>query len=403
MSMEHRLARRMDGVAPSATLALAERAKQMQARGLDVLSLTAGEPDRAPAPPIIEALCAAAHAGQTRYTAVSGIEPLRRAIAEDLRARSGIEYELGQIVVSTGAKQAIYNALQALLDPGDEVAFAAPYWLSYRDMSLLAGGVPVVVETSFEDGFLLRPEALDRSLGPKAKVLILNSPNNPSGGAFRRAELEGLAAVLRAHPGVYVIADEIYRRFVYEPDADGSLLQVAPDLAERTIVIDGCSKTYAMTGLRVGWAAGPKPVIAAMSILQGQSTSNPCSTSQHAAVAALTGSQDWVQEMVTTFDVRRRGVTEALAKIPGLRSLLPRGAFYAFPDVSALVGRVTAKGRRIADGTSFAEYLLEEHLLTVVPGAPFGAPNHIRLSYATDMATIDAGLARLDSAVRALA
>lgn len=400
--MEHRLARRMDGVAPSATLALAEKARQLQARGLNVVSLTAGEPDRSPAPPILEALAAAAHAGQTRYTAVAGIEPLRRAIAEDLRARSGLDYELGQIVVSTGAKQAIYNALQALLDPGDEVAFAAPYWLSYRDMSLLAEGVPVVVETSFEDGFVLRPEALDRSLGPKTKALILNSPNNPTGGAYRRAELEAIAEVLRRHPGVYVIADEIYRRFVYEPDADGSLLEVAPDLAERAIVIDGCSKTYAMTGLRIGWAAGPKPVIGAMSTLQGQSTSNACSTSQHAALAALTGSQAWVQEMVTTFDVRRRGVTEALSKIPGLRSLLPRGAFYAFPDVSGLVGRRSPGGRTITDGTSFAEYLLEEHQLAVVPGAPFGAPNHVRLSYATDMATIDEGLGRLQAAALSL-
>lgn len=400
--MKHRLARRMDGIAPSATLALAEKAKQMQARGLDVVSLTAGEPDRSPAAPIIEALCASAQAGQTRYTAVSGIESLRQAIALTIERRDGVSYAPGQIVVSTGAKQAIYNALQCLLDPGDEVVFAAPYWLSYRDMAMLAGGVPVVVQTALEDGFVPQADALDRSLGPKTKVLILNSPSNPTGGAYRRADFEAIALVLRKHPDVYLILDEIYRRFVYEPDADGGLLQVAPDLAERSIVIDGCSKTYAMTGLRIGWAAGPKPLISAMNIIQGQSTSNPCSTSQHAALAALTGSQTWVDEMVETFDVRRRGMVEALSRIPGVRSFLPRGAFYAFPDVSGLVGKKTPDGRVISDGTSFAEYLLEAHQLTVVPGAPFGAPSCIRLSYATDMATINEGLARLEAAVLAL-
>lgn len=396
------LARRMDGVAPSATLALAEKAKQLQAQGLDVVSLTAGEPDRAPAEPIIEALCAAAKAGHTRYTAVSGIEPLREAIAADLLRRDGLSFATGQVVVSTGAKQAIFNALQALVDPGDEVVFAAPYWLSYRDMALLAGGVPVVIETAFDDGFVLRPDALDRSLGPKSKVLILNSPSNPTGGAYRRADFEAIAEVLRRHPGVFVVADEIYRRFIYEAGAGEGLLGVAPNLQNRTLVIDGCSKTYAMTGLRIGWAAGPKPVIAAVAMLQGQSTSNPCSTSQHAALAALTGDQSWVDEMVATFDRRRQKVLELLSSIPGLRTFAPLGAFYVFPDVSGLVGRKTPSGQVISDGTSFASYLLESHQLTVVPGAPFGAANHIRLSYATGEATIEKGLERLAAAVTAL-
>lgn len=400
--MTLQLATRMSEVAPSATLALAEKAKQMQAQGIDVVSLTAGEPDQPPAPPVIEALCASARAGQTRYTAVGGIEPLRKAIAAGIEARDGIRYAANEIIVSSGAKQALYNALQCLIDPGDEVVFAAPYWLSYRDMALLAGGVPVAIETRFEDDFVLGPDALDRSLGPKAKVLILNSPNNPTGGAFGRRDYEAIAEVLRRHPEVFILSDEIYRRFAYEPDVGLGLLTVAPDLRDRVLVIDGCSKSFAMTGLRIGWAAGPKPVIDALGILQGQSTSNPCSTSQHAALAALTGNQDWVDAMVETFDLRRRGVVETLAKIPGVRSFLPRGAFYVFPDVSALVGKKTPSGRVISDGTAFAQYLLEEHQLAVVPGAPFGAVNNIRLSYATDMATIDRGLARLEAAARAL-
>lgn len=397
-----RLAHRLSEVTPSATLALAQKAKEMSEQGHDVVSLTAGEPDLVPPAHILDAAKASLDRGETKYTAVSGIDELRRAIQSDLCARYPIDYELNEIIVSCGAKQAIYNAILALVQTGDEVVMIAPYWLSYRDIVLLADGKPVVVQTEERDGFLPNIRAIEAAITAHTRVLILNSPSNPTGAAFTRTHFEAIAGVLRKHPQVTILLDEIYRRFVYDKEVDVGFLQVAPDLAERSIVIDGVSKTYAMTGLRIGWAAGPRNVISAMNRIQGQSTSNPSSPAQYAALAALTGDQSWVDDMVRTYSTRRRFVVGRLSAIPNVSCTEPKGAFYAFPNIERLLGRRLPDGTEIKDAFNFTAHLLHEHHLVVVPGKPFGAPNHIRLSFATDMETLGKGLDRLQKAVAEL-
>ena len=392
------IAQRLSKVAPSATLALAQRAKEMAAAGQSVVSLTAGEPDFATPSHITEALKKSVDAGNTGYTAVGGTPALRVAIQKRYADR-GFTYPADQIVASTGAKQAIYNALMASVDDGQEVIFAAPYWLSYADMVRLAGGHPKVVVTGEADGFIMSPQQLRDALCPQTRAVIINSPSNPTGAVYTREQLAAVAEVLRSRPDVLLISDEIYDHLVYGEPGFTAMLEVAPDLIDRTVVINGCSKTYAMTGLRLGWAVGPKPLIAAMSKLQGQCTSNPTAPVQDAAIAAITGDHAPVQEMVTAFDGRRRAVVAGLNALPDVTCFEPQGAFYAFPNVGAYKGRKRPDGTLIESASDICQHLLDTVGVVVVPGAPFGAPDHFRVSFATDQATLDEGLRRMRAAL----
>jgi len=396
------LAHRLQQVVPSATLALTQKARELKAEGHDVLSLTAGEPDLPPAAHIIEATKLALDQGETRYTHVGGVQPLREAIQNYYENLDGLKYELNEIVVSTGAKQAIYNAMQALINPGDEVIVVTPFWVSYKDIVRLAGGEPVLVETTEEQDFLLRPDQLENAISEKTKAIILNSPSNPTGACYTPDQLQSLVQILEAHPKIMIIADDIYRRFSYSGKDAASILSVAPQLQSRTLLIDGCSKTYAMTGFRIGWTLGPRNIISAMSRIQGQSTSSPSSPCQYGALAALTGDQTWVQEMVATFDLRRKYVLGRLRSIPGIECFEPQGAFYAFPNMSGLVGRHLPDGIAIKDATALTAHLLHEHHLVMVPGKPFGADNNFRLSFACSMDTLIQAMDRLQNAVENL-
>jgi aspartate aminotransferase len=396
-----KLAQRLDTVAPSATLALAQRAREMQAEGRDVVSLTAGEPDCGPPDHAVAAMKAALDRGETRYTDVPGIRDLRAAIA-DRTSRPGATYGANDVVVSAGAKQAIFNALLAVMNEGDEGVVLAPYWLSYADMIRIAGGRVVTVDTREEDGFVPDAAKIEAALTPRTKLLVMNSPSNPAGAFYRRQDLEAIASVLRRHEGVLILSDDIYGRFLFG-ETPLSLLDVAPDLAPRTIVVDGCSKTYAMTGLRVGWAVGPKPIISAMTKLQGQSTSNVCTPAQYAALAALTGDQGFVARMLESFDARRRFVVGRLRAIPNVTCFDPKGAFYVFPSLERYVGRRLPDGSTVDDAFSICGHLLHAHGLVVVPGGPFGMRNHVRLSFATDMATLARGIDRLRAGLLELA
>ncbi|MBK8014745.1 MAG: 16S rRNA (guanine(966)-N(2))-methyltransferase RsmD [Deltaproteobacteria bacterium] len=396
-----RIAQRLGAVAPSATLTLNQKAKDLRAQGKDVVALTAGEPDFATAPSIIEAINRSLERGDTRYVAVSGVEELRKAISKHYEA-TGLAYAPSEIVVSTGAKQALFNAMLCLIEPGDEAIVIAPYWLSYADMVRVAGGEVVTIATAEAAGFLATPAQLEAAITPNTRVLFLNSPSNPAGAVYGRAELEGLAEVLRRHPQVAIISDEIYDRFVYGGQDCPSILAVAPDLKPRTLVVNGCSKTYAMTGLRLGWAAGPKDIIEAMSTIQGQSTSNACAPIQFGAVEAITGDQSIVATMVRAFDERRAFVVEKLRAIKGVRCFDPKGAFYVFPNLEAYVGKKLPNGKTVANADTLAEYLVESQNLVVIPGEPFGAPNNVRLSFATDMATLEKGITRLKQGLEAL-
>jgi aspartate aminotransferase len=396
-----KLSDRMGRVAPSMTLALNQKAAEMQAAGVDVVSLTAGEPDFGTSPHVIEAIKQALDRGETRYTAVGGINELKDAIRIQ-QAERGVEYDRSEVVASTGAKQSIYNALMALLNPGDEAITFAPYWLSYPDMIRLADGTARIVETNESEGFVPQAEALEAAITPKTRVVILNSPSNPSGAVYPRKNLEALAQVFRRHEQVIILSDEIYDCFVYDEEAFTSILQVAPDLKNRTLLINGCSKTYAMTGLRLGWALGPKALISAMTTLQGQSTSNASAPIQYGGIAALVGDQSPVRMMLEAFTERRAYVVERLNAMPGVSCYPPMGAFYAFPNVAACIGRRTKNGGAIESGTDVATHLLETQKLMVVPGAPFGAPNHVRISYATSQEALTAGLDRMDLALSEL-
>ena len=394
------LAPRLDNVAPSATLALTQKAAELRAAGHDVVSLTAGEPDFAPAPHVIEAAKAAMDAGHTRYTAVSGMLPLREAICDVHAKLDGLHYETNEVIVGTGAKQALYNALQALTGPGDEVVIIAPFWVSYPAMVRLAGAEPVIVTGTQDTGFIPDTETLRAAVTDATKAIVICSPANPSGACFDTAQLEGLADIVRSHPRLVVIADEIYRRISYGDAPTPTLLGTCPDIQDRVVGVDGCSKSFAMTGFRIGWACGPRNIISAMGRIQGQSTSNPSTPSQHAALAALTGDQGWVDEMVSTFATRKDFVVGRLNALPGLSCFEPRGAFYVFPSMKELIGRRLPDGMEVTNAIAFTAHLLHEHHLATVPGKPFGAPEHFRLSFAASLETLSEGLDRLERAIR---
>ncbi|KAJ56523.1 aspartate aminotransferase [Actibacterium mucosum KCTC 23349] len=370
-------------VKPSPTIAVTNKARELKAAGKDVIGLGAGEPDFDTPQNIKDAAKAAIDAGETKYTAVDGIPPLKDAICAKLKRDNGLTYEPAQVSVGTGGKQILYNALMATLNPGDEVIIPAPYWVSYPDMVLLAGGTPVAVECGIENSFKMTAEQLEAAITPKTKWLIFNSPSNPTGAGYSWDELKGLTEVLMRHPHVWVMTDDMYEHLVYDVFEFCTPAQVEPGLYDRTLTCNGVSKAYAMTGWRIGYAAGPVELIAAMRKVQSQSTSNPCSVSQFAALEALNGPQDFLAPNNETFVRRRNLVVEMLNAAEGIACPTPEGAFYVYPSVAGCIGKTSAGGTVIADDEAFASALLEEEGVAVVFGAAFGLSPNFRVSYAT--------------------
>lgn len=398
-----KLSRRAQSVQPSPTLAITARAQAMRAEGKDVISLSAGEPDFPTPEHVRKAAIEAIESGFTRYTATAGTPELRKAIAEKHRRENGQDYDPDtEIVASVGAKHAIYNAIQVLVDEGDEVLIPAPYWVSYPDMVRLAGGTPVLVPCRAEDDFVVQASEIEARITERTRLLVLNSPSNPTGAVYPRRALEAIAEVLRRHPQVGVISDDIYEHLVFTGEPFANILHAAPDLRDRTVVINGLSKSFSMTGWRIGWALGPAEVIGAMRRLQDQSTSNPTSITQKAAIAALRGGLESVETMRKAFDERRRFVQRRLAEIPGVNCPEIGGAFYAFFDVRPLLDRRFCGEPLGGSSARFCELLLEEFLVATVPGSAFGAEGFVRLSFATSLAELEKGLDRLERFVRSL-
>ncbi len=389
------LSKTLSRVKPSPTIAVTTMAQELKAAGHDVIALGAGEPDFDTPQNIKQAGIAAIQAGKTKYTAPDGIAELKQAICAKFRRDNGLEYIPAQVSVGTGGKQTLYNALIATLNPGDEVVIPAPYWVSYPDMVLLAGGEPVVVEASLETNFKLTPEQLEAAITPKTKWFIFNSPSNPTGAGYSRAELKGLTDVLMRHPHVWVMSDDMYEHLSYDGFEFCTPAEVEPGLYDRTLTCNGVSKAYAMTGWRIGYAAGPEPLIAAMRKVQSQSTSNPCSISQWAAVEALNGPQDFIAPNNVMFKRRRDLVLSMLGEIEGLSCPTPEGAFYVYPSIAGLIGKTSAAGTTITNDEVFATALLEETGVAVVFGAAFGLSPNFRISYATSDDALTEACARI--------
>jgi len=396
-----RLARRATKISPSPTLSIDARAKELAAAGEKIINFGVGEPDFDTPEHIKAAAIEAMARGMTRYTPVPGTLELRQAICAKLLRENGLSYSPGEIVVSCGAKHSLYNALQVLVDEGDEVIVPAPYWVSYIEQVKLAGAEPVVVTTRPENDFKLTPAELAAVLTPRTRLLILNSPSNPTGSVYTAAELQALAAVV-VEAGIWVLSDEIYEKLIYDGAKHVSIASLGPEVKVRTVVVNGVSKAYAMTGWRIGYAAAPAEVAKAMADLQSHSTSNPTSIAQAAAVAALNGPQEPVSAMVAAFAARREYILERLTALPGVRCRRPAGAFYVFPDVSAYFGR-SFKGRVVESATDLAALLLEEAKVAVVPGAAFGDDRFLRFSYATSRENIAAGMDRLAAVLASFA
>ena len=395
-----KLASRVSRIAPSPTLAMAATAKAMAAQGIDVIDFSTGEPDFDTPEPVKAAAESAIRSGFTKYTPSSGIDELRNAIAEKLKVEQGLYYEKAQILVSCGAKHSLYNLAEALLEAGDEIIIPTPYWVSYSDQALLNDATPVLFPTNEEDDYAIHGEALEQSITPRTKAILINSPCNPTGATYSRKMLETVAAIALRH-NLLIISDEIYEKVLYDGATHVSIASLGPEIAARTVVINGMSKAYAMTGWRIGYAAGPKDLITAMGNIQSQSTSNPCSISQKAAVAALRFGEPFTKQMVTEFDQRRRVIVDGLNKIPGVSCRMPGGAFYAFPNIKGILGKQGPNGP-ISSPTDLANYLLKDSHIAVVPGEPFGSQSHIRLSYATSMDMIIRGIDRLGNALKKL-
>lgn len=398
------LARRLAAIQPSATLAISERAAALRQKGIDVISFGVGEPDFPTPPHVRQAGKDAIDRGETRYTAVRGIPKLVDAILADSKRRRGVEHGRREVVVSTGAKHSLFNLSVALFEAGDEVLIPAPYWVSYPEQVELAGASPRPIVTSAEEGHLLTPAALRAAIGERTRAIILCSPSNPTGAAYSEAQLRGLAAVLRER-NLWVIVDEIYGQLVYDGFRQVSLASIAPELRDRLVIVDGASKTYAMTGWRIGWILAPEVVAEACERVQGQSTSGACSIAQHAAVAALDGAVAHdadLSAMIAEFSARRRLMVDGLNAIAGVSCRMPEGAFYAFPSVAGLLGRRTPDGRTLSTDAELCEWLLDAARVALVPGVAFGAPGYVRLSYATSRALISEGLSRIEAASRTL-
>jgi aspartate aminotransferase len=386
--------RRAQRVKPSPTLAVTSLAAKLKAEGKDIISLGAGEPDFDTPAPIAEAGIAAIQQGFTRYTNVEGINELKDAIIAKFKRDNGISYERAQILVSTGAKQTLFNLCMAVLDAGDEVIIPAPYWVSYPDMVMLADGIPVTPSAGPEQGYKITPKQLAAAITPKTRLVLLNSPSNPTGAAYTRAELRALADVLVQSPRLIIGTDDMYEKIYWAPEPFVSLLTVAPELYERTVTINGCSKAYAMTGWRIGYCGGPKEIVTAMGTIQGQSTSNACSIAQKAALVALSGDQKCVADMNRAFKERHDYIVAALNTLPGVSCLSAAGTFYAFADVR---GAMRNLGMR--DDGAFCEYLLTQAGVAVVAGSGFGAPGHMRLSFATSRQNLEKAIERMRAAL----
>jgi aspartate aminotransferase len=370
-------------IKPSATIVVTQKARDLKAQGRDVISLSVGEPDFDTPDNIKEAAKRAIDRGETKYTPVSGIVPLREAIARKFKRENGLDYKPSQTIVGTGGKQVIYNALLATLNPGDEVIIPTPYWVSYPEMVGLCGGTPVFVDTTIENNFKLQPEPLDRAITPKTKWLILNSPSNPSGAAYTRSEMKAITDVLMRHPHVWVLTDDMYEHLTYGDFEFVTPAQIEPGLYDRTLTMNGVSKAYAMTGWRIGYAAGPEHLVKAMDFVQGQQTSGACSIAQWAAVEALDGSQDHLPRFRAAFEDRRDLVVSMLNQAKGIRCPMPEGAFYVYPSCADAIGRTSPTGKRIETDEDFVSELLETEGVAAVHGSAFGLGPNFRISYAT--------------------
>ncbi|MBB6052042.1 pyridoxal phosphate-dependent aminotransferase [Armatimonas rosea] len=396
-----RLSPRALNCAPSPTLAITAKANQLKADGHDVLGFGAGEPDFDTPQHIKDAAIDALAKGKTKYTPSAGIPELRKAICEKLKTDNGLDYAPGNVIVSCGGKHTLYNIFQAMVSEGDEVVIPAPYWVSYPEQVKLADGTPVILQTTDETNFAPTIDQLKAAITPKTKIVVLNSPSNPTGAMWPRATIEALAELAIQHD-FYVISDEIYEKIVYDANEFISIAALGPEIKKRTFTVNGMSKAYSMTGWRLGYVAAEAEYVGAMNRLQDQSTSNPTSIAQWAGLAALTGDQSFLAEWCTEFDARRKLIVAGLNGIDGLSCLMPEGAFYVFPKVSALYGKTTPEGKTLQSGDDVADYLLATQKVAVVPGSGFGADDYVRLSYATSRATIEKGVARIAEAVAAL-
>ncbi|MDA0781348.1 MAG: pyridoxal phosphate-dependent aminotransferase [Rickettsiales bacterium] len=396
------IAKRLSRIKPSATIAVTTKARELKAAGKDVIGLGAGEPDFDTADNVKETAINAIRSGDTKYTAVDGTPQLKQAICEKFKRENDLHYTPSQITVGSGAKHVIYNALMSTLNDGDEVIIPAPYWVSYPDMVAIAGGDPVFIGCPAENNFKLKPEQLSRVITPKTKWIILNSPSNPTGAAYNYDEMKAITQVLLEHPNLYIMADDIYEHIVYDGFKFVTPAQVEPKLFERTLTINGVSKAYSMTGWRIGYAGGSEELIKAISKMQSQSTSNPCSISQAAAVEALNGDQSYLKERAETFKKRRDMVVAALNDIDGIKCNTPEGAFYVFPECKELIGKIAPSGNKINNDTEFATYLLEEALVAVVPGSAFGLEGFFRISYATSDEALKNACGRIKEACNKL-
>jgi aspartate aminotransferase len=389
-------------ISPSPTLAMTTRVLELKAQGVKVIGLAAGEPDFDTPDFVKEAAIEAIRAGKTKYTNVDGTPELKAAIAAKFKRDNGLDYQPAQISVNVGGKHTLFNALVATVEAGDEVIIPAPYWVSYPDIVQFCGGTPVIVAASAAQNYKITPEQLDAAITPKTKWLILNSPSNPTGAAYTAAELKALGEVLLRHPHVWVMADDMYEHIVYDEFEFATIAQVVPELYERTLTVNGCSKAYSMTGWRIGFAGGPVPIIKAMMKLQSQSTSNPCSIAQAAATAALNGPQDFLRERNAAFQRRRDLVCSMLNQINGVHCPRPEGAFYVYPDVSGLIGKTTPKGQVIGNDADLIDYFLDEERVAAVHGAAFGLSPAFRISYATSEEELTEACTRMQRACAAL-
>ncbi len=400
--MIDRLSAALGRIAPSATLAMSGRVIDLKSQGIDVIGLSAGEPDFDTPEFVKDAAIQAIRDGMTKYTAVDGIAPLKQAIIAKFKRDNGIEYTPKQITVNSGGKHTLFNALVATIDTGDEVIIPAPYWVSYPDIVQFAGGTPVIVMATAAQSYKITPEQLEAAITPKTRWLILNSPSNPTGAAYDAAELKELGAVLLRHPHVLLLSDDMYEHIWYAQAPFATMLQVCPELYDRTLTMNGASKAYAMTGWRIGYAGGPAWLIKAMADLQSQSTSNPCSISQYAVLAALNGPQDFLRERNVAFRERRDLVVAMLNDAPGLSCPTPEGAFYVYPDATGVMGKTTPKGKKIETDADLIDYFLDDYRVAAVHGGAFGLSPGFRISYATSSDILKEACTRIQAACAAL-
>ena len=386
------LSNRVQKIKPSATMAVSDKAKQLKSQGVQIVSMGSGEPDFDTPVNIQKAATHAITAGETRYTAVDGTPQLKKAICEKFKKENGLDYSVNEVMVSSGGKQVFYNLCQAILSKGDEVIIPSPYWVSYPDMAILADATPVFIKAELDQEFKITPEQLEASINSNSKLFVLNSPSNPTGAVYTKSEIESLGAVLERHPHVNIISDDIYEHIRWEDDAFVNIAMACPNLKDRTVILNGVSKAYAMTGWRIGYAAGPEKIIKAMKKIQGQSTSNPSSISQAAAFEAISGDQSFIKMMVEAFERRHNFLVDSLNAIDGIECPQSCGAFYSFPRVQGLIDRLGLK-----DDVEFSTYCLDKISLALVPGSAFGAPGYVRLSFATSMDNLKLAIERLSN------